>query len=435
MLVARRSRLTRYADTDHASGLFASSFSAAALAPLEGQGTLGSEGVPCGKVIGGNGLFSYCPWWLYGQQARFNITDPDMVILGQKGKGKSTGAQTYLRRQHGFGRYIRIVDPAKPPNATDPVGEYTGLARDLGGETVALRRGGGVTLNPLEDPGTRHALLRSIAAAAMRRGLSESEPALLNIALDSCGARPTLPMVLDRLLSPTPRMAARLALTVGDFFERAHLAASALHTLCEGDLSGLFDGETSDGIDFGNRCLHLDLSGLADMESLGVLMTCAISFLQSRIDQQYGMLRSRGVEPKSILAVDEAWRVLSLEGVSEWFQHQRKNARKDGQQNIAIMHGFRDMDAVGDDGRRVTKLAAGLLGDTQTFVLYRMPHSDAKRAQELLNLSDREFEIVTGELERGDALWVIGPMLRFPVHMYASPDDLQVTSPDRAMAC
>ena len=337
----------------------------------------------------------------------------------------STGIQIYLRRQFAFGRYIRIIDPW---------GEYRGLVDDLGGQVIRLARDGSVTLNPLESPGTRHALLRSVAAAAVGRGLTEREPAILSEALAACGDAPVLPMVLERLLRPSSEMAERLGETVRAVAGEARDVALALQPLCDGDLRGLFDGPTSVDMDFGNRCVMLDLSDVRELRTAGILMACATSFLQSQIDVHYREMERAGGTPKSIMVLDEAWKILSLPGIAEWRQEQAKFSRKLAQQNILIMHVFRDLDAAGDDGDRTTKLAQSLMRDVQTHVLYRMPHDDVRQARALLDLSEAEARIVEHELDRGDALWRVGRH-RFVVHTYASRDDKRVTSPDRAMAC
>jgi hypothetical protein len=69
-----------------------------------------------------------------------------------------------------------------------------------------------------------------VAKAALRRDLGPVEDAGLRVALDlvneeASGGDPTLPMVVDALLHPRAQR------------------------LCEGDLRGMFDGKTSEGID------------------------------------------------------------------------------------------------------------------------------------------------------------------------------------------
>ena len=69
------------------------------------------------------------------------VTNPNMVVFGQIGRGKSSFVKSYLWRQAVFGRRAWVVDPK---------GEYGPLAQAWGVAPVALRPGGAVRLNPLD---------------------------------------------------------------------------------------------------------------------------------------------------------------------------------------------------------------------------------------------------------------------------------------------
>ena len=102
---------------------------------------LGHEGVLIGRdVLGGS--FVYDPFALYRNGV---VTNPNMVVIGQIGRGKSSFVKSYLWRQAVFGRHAWVVDPK---------GEYGPLAEACGVVPVALRPGGSVRLNPL-DTGER----------------------------------------------------------------------------------------------------------------------------------------------------------------------------------------------------------------------------------------------------------------------------------------
>jgi hypothetical protein len=89
------------------------------------------------------GSFVFDPFELYAQGV---ISNPNMVVFGQIGRGKSAFVKTFLWRQAVFGRRAWVVDPK---------GEYGDLAAAWGVRPVALRPGGAVRLNPL-DPGPEH---------------------------------------------------------------------------------------------------------------------------------------------------------------------------------------------------------------------------------------------------------------------------------------
>jgi hypothetical protein len=105
--------------------------------PLVSEAGLGHEGVLIGRdVLGGS--FVYDPFALYRQGV---VTNPNMVVFGQIGRGKSSFVKSYLWRQAVFGRHAWVVDPK---------GEYGPLARAWGVTPVALRPGGAIRLNPLD---------------------------------------------------------------------------------------------------------------------------------------------------------------------------------------------------------------------------------------------------------------------------------------------
>ena len=101
----------------------------------DGIGRVG--GVLVGRDLLGS-TFRYDPFELY--RCGF-LTNPNMVVIGQIGRGKSAFVKTYLWRLAAFGRRAWVVDPK---------GEYGALARAWGVEPVALRPGGSVRLNPLD---------------------------------------------------------------------------------------------------------------------------------------------------------------------------------------------------------------------------------------------------------------------------------------------
>ena len=113
-----------------------------------GQGF--ARGVYIGRDRHG-GSFTYDPWELY--QAGV-ITNPNMLVIGQLGRGKSALVKTYVFRQLAFGRQALMLDPK---------GENGALCEAAGVGAIALRPGGGtagVRLNPLDlgrlaDPQTR----------------------------------------------------------------------------------------------------------------------------------------------------------------------------------------------------------------------------------------------------------------------------------------
>lgn len=107
--------------------------------PFVAETGLGHRGVVVGNDLLG-GSFVFDPFELYEQGI---LSNPNLIVFGQIGRGKSAFVKTFLWRQAVFGRRAWVVDPK---------GEYGSLARAWGVTPVTLRPGGSIRLNPL-DPG------------------------------------------------------------------------------------------------------------------------------------------------------------------------------------------------------------------------------------------------------------------------------------------
>jgi type IV secretory pathway VirB4 component len=276
--------------------------------PLVSEAGLGHEGVLIGRdVLGGS--FVYDPFVLYRQGV---VTNPNAVVFGQIGRGKSSFVKSYLWRQAVFGRHAWVVDPK---------GEYGPLAQAWGVPPVALRPGGEVRLNPLdtEEVGSsgdsthrrRLVLTSSLAVACLGRDLRPRERAAIDAALGEATDRaaragmpaPTLPQVVEALLDPGFDAALALRTTRPGLLEDGRDVALELRRLVHGDLCGMFDGPTTPGLRLDGPLVVLDLSAVYHSPALGVLMACAAAWLQHAVRARH---RNR-----IIVVVDEAWAILS----------------------------------------------------------------------------------------------------------------------------
>ena len=73
---------------------------------------------------------------------------------------------------------------------------------------------------------------------------------------------------------------------------------------------------------------------------------------------------------------------------------------------MAVLHRVSDLSAAGSEGSEEARLAAGLLADSETLVLYGQPPSELAAAREVLGVTSTE-ESVLGGLPRGVALWKV----------------------------
>ena len=375
------------------------------LYPFVSEPALGVNAPYIGRDLLG-GSFCYDPFDLY---AAGTLTNPNVLVVGQIGRGKSSLVKTYLWRQSLHGCQAWIVDPK---------GEYGALARAWGVEPLALSPGGRLRLNPLEGGPERRplrsragaatadrraTLMASLAEACLGRVLTPRERAAVEIALahaeSRSGGKPLIPHVVDALLRPDARMAAQIATDAASLAEDGREVALELRRLVSGDLRGMFDGPTSPGLAVDAPLVVLDLSAVYGSAALGILMACATAWVQAALD--------RGGPKRRILVVDEAWAVLSNVGVARWLQACWKLSRAFGVSNMAILHRVSDLRAVGPVGSQQAQLAEGLLSDSETRIVYSQATGDAESSQSVLGLTGTEVDLLP-RLRRGIGLWKVG---------------------------
>jgi hypothetical protein len=393
--------------------------------PFVAEGGLGTRGTYLGRDLFG-GAFSYDPWELYGSGV---LTNPNMLVLGQIGRGKSSFVKAFLWRQQVFGRQAWVVDPK---------GEYGPLAAACGTVPLRIAPGAGIRLNPLEthpaagELGRREMtrrqgeLLCSLAVASLGRSLVPHERTAAELAVaavvERCG-QPTLPTVVDALLVPDSRSAAAVHTDVVGLAADGREVALELRRLVQGDLAGMFDGPTSPGIRLDGPMVVLDLAALYGSPALGILMTCATAWLQAALQRGDGIRR--------LVVVDEAWAILSHLGIARWLQAGFKLSRAYGVANIAVVHRLSDLRAAGADGSEQQRLAQGLLADSETRVIFGQPPSEVVAATELVGLTDTEAELLP-QLPRGVALWKLGQR-SFLVEHRLGPDESALVDTDARM--
>src|SRR5581483_11443986 len=282
-------------------------------------------------------------------------------------------------------------------------GEYRPLAEALGLDVVRLHPGGTARLNPL-DPGPdadalgvdelarrQGALVATLLACVLGRDLSPIEDAAVGWALEHLVRRragATLVDVADVLADPTEEMASRARTSTAELARSVAPATYGLGKLLDRSLRGMFDGPTSVALDWSGRGLLLDLSAVHhDPEALTLVMVATTAWLRAALARPDG--------PPRLQVLDEAWCLLAQESTARYLQ-------------------------------ACWKLGMGLLGDTQTRVLFRQSSDQITDAVELLGLSTPEAALLP-RLARGRALWKIGNRSAVVQHVLGGDCDLYDT--------
>lgn len=402
-----RFRLPRHQDT---SAVLSAQY------PFLAEGGLGSQGVFVGQDMYSGGSFVYDPWELY---RRGIITAPNMILAGIVGSGKSSLAKSLYTRSLPFGRRVYI--------ACDPKGEHTAVAEAVGGKAIVLGHGLRTRLNPLDEghrpsglsdrewastlASRRRELLGALAETVLGRDLSPLEHTAIDTALTAAvrdAEVPILPMVVDRLLTPSAEEDGRLA-------EDGRLVAHALRRLVGGDLAGLFDGPSTVKFDPSLPMVSLDLSRVAENAALlSVLMTCASAWMEAALMDPDG--------GKRWMIYDEAWRLMAHPALLRRMDAQWRLARHYGLANMLVFHKLSDLDNVGDQGSAMRSLANSLLANAETRVIYRQESDQLSLTAKTLGLTGTEQHLLPG-LGTGQGLWRIKER-SFVVQHQMHPDEL-----------
>jgi hypothetical protein len=404
---------------------------------------------PGGMVIGPSatgGTFTFDPWVRY---AAGKLSNPNILVLGDVGSGKSSLVKTLVWRGLEFGRGAQIIDPK---------GEYEALAVAAGTAPIDLHPGGGVVLNPL-DPGvagrqlaptelfhrnlaTARALLEAVlgrgcrqlelvlAAASLAR-VAGIDPTDLDERLQVAkhGQTVTLPMLAEAFIDPDPSLARRLNMDPTVVVEQSRELALAAARLVDphGDLGGMFAGPTTLDDDRLGPLTVVDICHIYRHHRplLPLVMIAVAAWLQ---------LASEADGRGRFQVNDEAWALLSDEASARWLQANTKLSRSLSLSVINILHRLSDTAAAGNADSTTRALAEGVIADSGTWIVYRQKPSEQPLLKSVLQLNDLQAGLAT-RLGRGRGLWVVNGEQRTThlVDHLLAPTERDLIDTDRQM--
>ncbi len=238
------------------------------------------------------------------------------------------------------------------------------------------------------------------------------EHTALDLALKSAVASTSvavLPDVVDRILQPDGVDGIDARLT-DDARELGH----ALRRLVAGDLAGLFDGPSTVEFDPAVPMLTLDLSRVTENATLvAALMTCASAWMEAALtDPDAG---------RRWVVYDEAWRLMAHPALLRRMDAQWRLARHYGIANLLIFHKLSDLDTVGSHGSAERAIAASLLANAETRIIYRQEADQLPAATGLLGLGSNERDVIPA-LGIGQGLWRIRERAYLVQHRLTTPE-------------
>ena len=361
----------------------------------------GTSGPSLGRSVRG-GEFSLDPFDAYRAGV---VSNPNVVVAGAIGTGKSTLVKMMIDRALARGRRVVVVDPK---------GEYAALAHAHGVRPVVVGRDGWCWPRALDERSDRE-FVATLLASAKGVALSDDE----HFALDRAWAALATPRP-TRVLAA---LAARLTPSLTDVDAVGGAPRSVALTLrrfLDGDLAGLYDGEGSP-VSFDAALVVLDVSRFWGTDEVAVAALSAVAaarHLAASDDPGY-------------LVLDEAWALLGDPSSLRWLQGSWKLARARGVAHVLVLHRWSDVASVGSADSAQRARAGGLLRESETTWLFRQPPDESSEMAQVLGLSERERASLV-ELARGTALVRYGAA-RSLVRVRPSPRDRGFVDSDAAM--
>lgn len=386
------------------------------------------EGIVIGRDMLSNTAVAHDPFTAYQRKI---ITSPAVIVLGTIGSGKSSLIKTVyvLRPIIMKGRRAVVMD--KKDRGGE--GEYSELTREHGSAPFSFRIGGGGTvLNPL-DPiivaAIGHKGVISLLRAMAERSagvdqLDQWQGHALRMAYltvtrqgEQTGRVPLLHDLVREL--PEPRDPEGVMSPAAK--ERLHQAGLELSFVFEAmlldELSGLFDGPTSDHVDLSSKLTSFDISQLPeDGPANALVQAVAHNLVLARLRQDRGYGTN--------FVSEEGWSLVAGP-VARQMNANQMLARGLGLVNVVAMH---HVAQVQQDSE-----ARSLLREPQTIHIYRQDRDeDVAECMRMYGLNEGSGEALKN-LEQGHHLLKIGRRPEIHVEHTRSAFEEGVTETDEAM--
>ena len=292
----------------------------------------------------------------------FTASNPNCLVIGSSGSGKSFAVKTILTRLWCDGVFIGIVDPQ---------GEYTRLAKSLGGQVIEFKESSKAVLNPFdvyegmkleEKIENLHALFR-----LMIEDLTQEEHDVLDEAFAT--------LYSERKFSEASLNSGRTPPTFSDllkYLEKRKRDKDLDVSKAARKLARRIQTYTSGSLKFFNKQTKVNLDGsliVFDVKNLSkaiqpIAMFIVLDFLT------YAM--KRDVKRRKMIVVDEGWTSFKIADIAEYLQTIVKTSRKYNLGLYVITQELGDL-ANTDAGRSV-------LANTAIKVLFRQDASILENA-------------------------------------------------------
>ena len=241
--------------------------------------------------------------------ARALLDDPNVIVLGKLGQGKSALVKTLLWRMLLFGRRAFVLDVKR---------EYGPLCDAVGVEPISLVPGGGVRLNPLASRPEEHAQLELLRAVTMTAigGAAHADRGGRAARGAAHGARRRIERADAARDRRGPVRPGRARWPTGCARRRAaRRGRAARRAGAPGPVRGPAAGHVRrpDHARARSRrasLLVLDLHAVRDSPAVGILMACATAWMSALLAR----MAERPGRERLINVADESWKIVQHTG-------------------------------------------------------------------------------------------------------------------------
>ncbi|MFC2154386.1 VirB4 family type IV secretion system protein [Candidatus Altiarchaeota archaeon] len=343
----------------------------------------------------------------------FELNNPNILVLGTSGGGKSYTIKLLLMREFMEGVHINIIDPQA---------EYTDLVHSFNGKVIKIAPGSDSIVNPFDlmDQTYDEKKLSLLSFFRVLLGeLTEEQWAILDESIDHTYDErgitkdpktwskepPTLEDLYNEIL-PLTRSKKEM------IYRPAMNIVNKLKTYVFGPMRFL-NQQTK--IDLNNRMVSFDIKDAPEVGK-GVLMFLILEYVYTE------MKKSKN---RKMLAIDEAWTVLSAGDQAEYVLKIVKTCRKF---NLGLIMITQDVEDVLN-----SRAGRAVLTNTATKFILKQDSSVINDMQEKFHLNDPEVHFIK-TATAGRALLLSGNS-RIPVFITSSPEEhrLITTKPDELL--
>lgn len=343
----------------------------------------------------------------------FELSNPNILVLGTSGGGKSYAIKLLLMREFMEGVDINIIDPQA---------EYSDLVKTFNGKIIKIAPDSDNVINPFDligQPLDEKKLSLLAFFRVLLGELNEGQRAILDDAIDSTyedagitkdpktwsKRPPILENLYDHVL-PLTRSEKEI------IYKPAMSIVNRVKAYVFGPLRFL-NQQTK--MELGNRMISFDIRDIPDIGK-GTIMFLILEYVYTQ------MKRSK---KRKMLVVDEAWSVLSAGDEGEYILRLVKTCRKF---NLSLVMITQDVEDV-----LTSRAGRAVMSNTATKMLLKQDTTVVDPISERFKLNEAESKFLR-IATIGSAL-LIAENLRVSIHIQASPEEHRIitTRPDELL--